>query len=124
MNSVYYDDYYFPLDSIRGWNRLYGAGGFLQYQFVLPDDSAEKGLRETLDTVSRSGKGSFLAVLKRFGPANGNLLSFPSEGVTLTLDFKYEAELLPLLDRLDEIVVAAGGRHYLAKDARRSAEVF
>ena len=124
VNSVYYDDYFFPLDSIRGWNRLYGAGGFLQYQFVLPDDSAEKGLRETLDTVSRSGKGSFLAVLKRFGPANGNWLSFPSEGVTLTLDFKYEAELLPLLDRLDEIVLAAGGRHYLAKDARMSAAVF
>lgn len=124
VNSVYYDDYFFPLDSLKGWNRLYGSEGFLQYQFVLPDDAAESGLRETLETVSQSGKGSFLAVLKRFGPANANWLSFPSEGVTLTLDFKYEPDLLPLLDRLDEIVLAAGGRHYLAKDARMSAAVF
>ena len=124
VKSVYYDDYFFPLDRINGWNRLYGAAGFLQYQFVLPDYSAEAGLRETLNTISRAGKGSFLAVLKRFGPANANLLSFPKEGVTLTLDFKYEPDLLPLLDRLDEIVLAAGGRHYLAKDARMSAAAF
>ena len=124
VKSVYYDDYFFPLDRINGWNRLYGAAGFLQYQFVLPDYSAEAGLRETLNTVSLAGKGSFLAVLKRFGPANANLLSFPKEGVTLTLDFKYEPDLLPLLDRLDEIVLAAGGRHYLAKDARMSAAAF
>ena len=124
VKSMYFDDFFFPLDSINGWNRLYGAAGFLQYQFVLPDHSAESGLRETLDTLSHAGKVSFLAVLKRFGPANANLLSFPSEGVTLTLDFKYEPDLLPLLDTLDEIVLKAGGRHYLAKDARMSAAVF
>ncbi len=120
----HYDKFFFPLDSIRNWNRLYGSKGFMQYQFVLPDEAAENGLTEILEAVSRAGKGSFLAVLKRFGAANQNLLSFPRAGLTLTLDFKYETSLLPLLDELDAMVLAHGGRIYLAKDARMSEAVF
>lgn len=120
----HYDKFFFPLDSIRNWNRLYGSKGFLQYQFVLPDESAESGLTEILGAVSDAGKGSFLAVLKRFGAANQNLLSFPRAGLTLTLDFKYEPTLLPLLDELDAMVLAHSGRIYLAKDARMSEAVF
>ena len=120
----HYDKFFFPLDSIRNWNRLYGIRGFLQYQFVLPDESAESGLTEILGAVSSAGKGSFLAVLKRFGAANENLLSFPRAGLTLTLDFKFEPSLLSLLDELDAMVLAHGGRLYLAKDARMSEAVF
>ncbi len=118
------DAYFFPLDNIRHWNRLYGRRGFLQYQFVLPLDATGAGLRQVLQKVSDAGKGSFFSVLKRFGAANENLLSFPRSGFTLTLDFKYEESLFPLLDELDAIVIAHGGRHYLAKDARLPAEVF
>ena len=120
----YYDKFFFPLDSINHWNRLYGRKGFLQYQFLLPDEAATSGLKQILEAVSSAGKGSFLAVLKRFGAANKNLLSFPARGVTLTLDFKYEPELLPLLDELDAMVLDHGGRIYLAKDARMSEETF
>jgi FAD/FMN-containing dehydrogenase len=120
----HYDSFFFPLDSIRNWNRLYGSRGFLQYQFVVPDESAERCLTEILGAVSSAGKGSFLAVLKRFGAANQNLLSFPRAGLTLTLDFKFEPSLLSLLDELDAMVLAHGGRIYLAKDARMSEAVF
>lgn len=123
-SSVNYDAYFFPLDNIGNWNRLYGAKGFLQYQFVLPTDSALRGMHEVLSKVSAASKGSFLAVLKKFGEANANLLSFPMAGYTLTLDFKREASLLLLLEELDEIVIGHGGRHYLAKDARMSEQVF
>lgn len=112
-----YEQYFFPLDSIGHWNRLYGGKGFLQYQFVVPTDAKET-LKEILHRVSQSGQGSFLSVLKRFGPANKNLLSFPDEGYTLTLDFRWRESLFSLLDELDELVLACGGRHYLAKDAR------
>lgn len=121
---VNYDAYFFPLDNIKNWNRLYGRNGFLQYQLVLPLETAEEGLAEILKVVSESGKGSFISVLKKFGTANENLLSFPKAGYTLTLDFKNESKVFPLLDRLDEIVLANSGRLYLAKDARMSKEVF
>jgi FAD/FMN-containing dehydrogenase len=121
---VHYDDYFFPLDGIRNWNRLYGSKGFLQYQVVIPDDAAEAGIKAVLNETSSAGKGSFLTVLKKLGPANGNFLSFPMQGYTLALDFKYETTLLPLLERLDEIVLAHGGRHYLAKDARMNESTF
>ena len=122
--SLDYDKYFFPLDSIENWNRLYGAKGFLQYQFVMPDDAALHGITSVLDRISKLGKGSFLTVLKKFGEQNANLLSFPRSGYTLALDFKYESALLPLLDELDRIVLDHGGRLYLAKDARMSEEVF
>ena len=116
--------YFFPLDSIGHWNRLYGKRGFMQYQCVIPDASAQPAMREILTRISTSGKGSFLSVLKKLGPANRNLLSFPLEGYTLALDFKFEPSTLALLDELDSIVLAHGGRLYLAKDARMSQEVF
>lgn len=118
------DNYFFPLDSISNWNRLYGSNGFLQYQFVIPSDGALEGITSVLEKVSENGKGSFLTVLKKFGEANENLLSFPKSGYTLTLDFKNESALFPLLEELDRIVLAHDGRLYLAKDARMSEQVF
>lgn len=117
-------NYFFPLDSIAHWNRLYGKRGFLQYQFVVPDESAHEAITRVLSTSSAAGKGSFLSVLKKFGPGNDNLLSFPMQGYTLAMDFKWERTLLPMLDELDRIVLDHGGRLYLAKDARMSAEIF
>lgn len=119
-----YDSYFFPLDNIRHWNRLYGAKGFLQYQFVMPGDSAFDGITTVLQRVAELGKGSFLTVLKKFGEENKNLLSFPKQGYTLTLDFKHQASLFPLLEELDQIVLDHNGRIYLAKDARMSETVF
>ena len=116
--------YFFPLDSILHWNRLYGRKGFLQYQCVIPDAGALQGIRKILNMVSDAGKGSFLSVLKKFGPANKNLLSFPMQGYTLAMDFKFEPSILLLLDELDRVVADHGGRLYLAKDARMSADFF
>lgn len=124
QSQVHYQNYFFPLDRIKHWNRLYGRKGFIQYQLVLPADSAQQGMQQVLQRVSETGKGSFLAVLKQFGAANDNPLSFPLEGFTLTLDFKMEDSLLPLLEELDAIVIDHGGRLYLAKDARMSEAVF
>jgi FAD/FMN-containing dehydrogenase len=119
-----YQRYFFPLDRIQNWNRLYGRRGFQQYQLVLPEASALTGIRSILETVSAAGKGSFLAVLKQFGEANDNPLSFPMAGFTLTLDFKMEAGLNALLEQLDAIVLEHGGRLYLAKDARMAEAMF
>lgn len=118
------DKFFYPLDSIDHWNRIYGKTGFIQYQFVLPTQASYTGLKEILRLISDSGKGSFLAVLKLFGNNNENWLSFPMEGYTLALDFKIEPGLFELLDKLDKIVLACGGRFYLAKDARVKREVF
>jgi decaprenylphospho-beta-D-ribofuranose 2-oxidase len=117
--------FFFPLDRIAQWNRMYGRRGFVQYQCVLPLSQSERGLQELLEELKRSGRSSFLSVLKRFGPEGEGLLSFPIEGYTLTLDFPIrDAGLFPFLDRLDEIVLKYGGRVYLAKDARMRAETF
>lgn len=124
QSLVHYQRYFFPLDSLGNWNRLYGRRGFQQYQLVLPGDSARTGIAEILRRVADAGKGSFLAVLKQFGAANNMPLSFPRAGVTLTLDFKMEAELPALLEELDAIVLDHDGRLYLAKDARMSEAMF
>jgi len=118
------DTFFYPLDAIGHWNHIYGKNGFTQYQFILPKESSYEGLEEVLTAISKSGKGSFLAVLKLYGKANDNYLSFPMEGYSLALDFKIEKGLFDLLDKLDEIVVKYKGRVYLAKDVRVSKKVF
>jgi len=118
------DSFFYPLDAIKNWNKIYGKNGFTQYQFILPKDNSFTGMHEILDTIAKSGKGSFLAVLKLYGKANQNYLSFPMEGYSLALDFKIEPGLFNLLDKLDEIVLKYHGRIYLAKDARVSKSTF
>ncbi len=118
------DTFFYPLDAIKNWNRIYGKNGFTQYQFILPKESSFEGLQSILEKISQSGKGSFLAVLKLYGKANENYLSFPIEGYSLALDFKIEDGLFELLDELDKVVVEFGGRIYLTKDVRVSKETF
>ncbi len=124
QSEVSYMNYFYPLDGLKNWNRLYGKEGFIQYQFVLPKASGYVGMRDILERISDAGKGSFLAVLKGFGPQNSNYLSFPFEGYTLALDFKAEQATFDLVKTLDPLVVDYGGRIYLAKDALMSQETF
>ncbi len=138
FNAVYYrkakngqasrrvsvDGFFYPLDAIGNWNRIYGKNGFTQYQFILPKAASYDGLTEILKFIAGAGSGSFLAVLKLYGNENDNYLSFPLEGYGLALDFKIEKKLFGLLDQLDKIVVDFGGRIFLTKDVRVSREVF
>jgi len=120
---ISYDEFFYPLDSIQNWNRMYGAKGFLQYQFVLPLDNSYKGLVDILGRIRREGLGSFLAVLKLFGHQD-DLISFPMKGYTLALDFPVSKSVFEFLDELDKVVLNYGGRIYLAKDARMNKEMF
>lgn len=122
----HYSPFFHPLDSIHGWSRIYGKRGFYQYQCVIPFDQGPEPMNEMLTRIARSGQGSFLAVLKTFGdkPSPG-MLSFPSPGITLALDFANRgAETLSLFDDLDSIVRKAKGRFYPAKDARMNPDDF
>ena len=121
-NIVSYEPFFYPLDAILHWNRGYGKPGFVQYQFVLPLGS-KQGLVEILKRISDAGLGSFLAVLKVFGRQE-DLISFPTEGFTLALDFPVRKNLFSFLDELDQLVLHYGGRIYLSKDARMKPEVF
>jgi decaprenylphospho-beta-D-ribofuranose 2-oxidase len=118
------DSFFYPLDSIRDWNRMYGRRGFVQYQLVFPLETSRAGLTEVLERVSASGRGSFLGVLKRFGDANAGLLSFPLPGYTLALDLPVSDGLVPFLRGLDALVLRHGGRLYMAKDAVMAPESF
>jgi len=122
----HYAPFFYPLDAIRNWNRLYGARGMRQYQCVVPPDCARDAIARLLDEITRSGQASFLAVLKTFGDrACAGLLSFPRPGATLALDFPNRgAETLRLMARLDAIVLEAGGALYPAKDGRMPAALF
>ena len=129
-----HDAFFYPLDAIGDWNRMYGKRGFVQYQCVIPQPTAFDGIASLLQELSGSGRPSFLAVLKRLGAQNKGLLSFPMAGYTLALDLPIRSEkllaghpdegLFALLDKLDRIVLQHGGRVYLAKDARLAAESF
>lgn len=124
MDSVvHYDGFFYPLDSILCWNRIYGKKGFVQYQFVLPLSAGKNGLVDIMTRISKRGTGSFLAVLKLFGEQD-DLISFPMEGYTLALDFPIRPGLFEFLDQLDAIVADYGGRIYLSKDARMRKEIF
>jgi FAD/FMN-containing dehydrogenase len=122
----HYNPFFFPLDSLKGWNSVYGPNGFFQYQSVVPLANGAESTKEMIRCVSSANAGSFLSVMKTFGKIQSpGLLSFPTEGFTLAMDFPNRGEkTLQLLKRLDEIVTAAGGRLYPAKDARMSKELF
>jgi FAD/FMN-containing dehydrogenase len=123
--TVAYGPFFFPLDGIADWNRLYGSRGFLQYQCVVPEP-AVASISTVLDQVARSGETPSLAVLKRFGAIESpGMLSFPRPGITLAIDFANRGpDTLALLERLDQVVGEAGGAVYPAKDARMSAASF
>lgn len=122
---VHCQPFFYPLDNVLSWNRLYGRRGFLQYQCVLPEPGAYDGIRELLERLTATRQASFLAVLKRMGPEGQGHLSFPMAGYTLALDITFKGDkLFSLLDTLDEIVIQRGGRVYLAKDARLKPDMF
>jgi hypothetical protein len=123
---VHFEPFFYPLDAILEWNRIYGPKGFFQYQCVLPGSDGRAAIREVLDRIAASGEGSFLAVMKEFGELRSpGILSFPQPGVTLAVDFPNRGQrTLALMDSLDEVVRAGAGRVYPAKDARMSAESF
>lgn len=120
---VHYEPFFYPLDSILHWNRMYGKPGFLQYQFVIPIEKSREGLVKILQRISDKKMGSFLAVLKLFGEQD-SIISFPTRGYTLALDFPIRNGLFEFLDELDDIVLQYGGRIYLSKDARMKPELF
>ncbi|MCT2406856.1 FAD-binding oxidoreductase [Chryseobacterium antibioticum] len=113
-----YETFFYPLDAITDWNKIYGKSGFIQYQMVIPKEAGKEGMKQILETIAASGNGSFLAVLKLFGKNNPEAYnSFPFEGYTLALDFKVNSKLKKLVEKLDDIVQQFGGRIYLTKDS-------
>lgn len=122
----HYRSYFYPLDAIQNWNRIYGSRGFHQYQCVIPPDHARAGIGALVKQVADSSIGSFLAVLKVFGPKPSlGLLSFPRAGATLALDFPESGDRTKqLFASLDDIVREHGGALYPAKDARMSGAMF
>lgn len=123
---VYYESFFYPLDNLLEWNRMYGPKGFFQYQSVVPREAGQEAIRAMLDEIAKSGDGSFLAVLKTFGDRQPvGMMSFPRPGVTLALDFPNKgAKTMRLFECLDAIVREARGRIYPAKDARMPRDLF
>jgi FAD/FMN-containing dehydrogenase len=124
--TVDYDGFFYPLDGIAHWNRMYGPAGFQQYQCVVPEPSARAAIGALLETIADHGAGSFLAVLKRCGgQVSPGLLSFPLPGISLALDFpQHDEKNRKLFERMDSILFAAGGRLYPAKDAHMAGADF
>ncbi|WP_372847160.1 FAD-binding protein [Pontiella sp.] len=120
---VDYNSFFYPLDAIDDWNRIYGKRGFTQYQFVIPLEAGREGMRKVLTRITESGLGSFLAVLKLFGEQE-SFMSFPMAGYTLALDFPISHKAMELFKELDAMVADYGGRLYLAKDSRMDAAMF
>lgn len=122
----HYVPYFYPLDGVLNWNRIYGKKGFFQYQCVLPPEASKAALTELMKRIANSGQGSFLAVLKTFGQRESlGMLSFPRPGATLALDFPNLGEKTHrLFSELDAVVAEAGGALYPAKDARMPAAMF
>jgi decaprenylphospho-beta-D-ribofuranose 2-oxidase len=120
---AHYEKFFYPLDFVGEWNRGYGKRGFTQYQFVIPLEDGPRRIREILEAIATSGQAPFLNVLKKFGREEG-LLSFPFEGYTFAIDFPVRDGLPELLRRLDAMVLDAGGRIYLGKDAFLDAATF
>jgi hypothetical protein len=117
--------FFYPLDAIAHWNRIYGPRGMLQHQAVLPGADGPAALREMLQQIARTGMGSFLAVAKVFGARQSpGLLSFPRPGISLALDFPMSPDALRLLGRLDAVTLECGGAVYPAKDACMSPALF
>lgn len=117
-NFTDYETFFYPLDFVNDWNKIYGKSGFIQYQMMIPKETGKEGMRKILDTIAKSGNGSFLAVLKLYGKENPQAYnSFPFEGYSLALDFKVNSKLKKLVDQLDDIVQEYKGRIYLTKDS-------
>lgn len=113
-----YETFFYPLDFVHDWNKIYGKSGFIQYQMMIPKESGKEGMKKILETIANSGNGSFLAVLKLYGKENPQAYnSFPFEGYSLALDFKVNSKLRKLIDRLDDIVEQYNGKIYLTKDS-------
>jgi FAD/FMN-containing dehydrogenase len=125
-NTVGYDSFFYPLDILHRWNRIYGRAGFQQYQCVVPENNEREVIREVMQQIAKSGSGSFLAVLKKFGSLSSpGLMSFPMHGVSLALDFPQRDQVNKhLFKKLDTLVHEAGGRLYPAKDAHMSSSHF
>lgn len=122
--NVHYDKFFFPLDGLHHWYRLYGRKGFFQYQCLIPDAAGQDAVIKFLQKVQAFNRGSFLSVLKRMGKGNDNYLSFPGSGYTIAMDFKYDKGLFKCLDQFDRFVEDIGGKVYLTKDGRMSKESF
>jgi FAD/FMN-containing dehydrogenase len=121
---THWESFFYPLDTIRHWNRMYGRRGFTQYQCVLPDTAGRGAARRVLEVLTRRGGASFLCVIKDCGPQNRGLLSFPMKGFSIALDIAVRDDTQALIDTLNEKVIEEGGRIYLAKDTFTRPEHF
>jgi decaprenylphospho-beta-D-ribofuranose 2-oxidase len=122
-NNAYITDFFYPLDGLINWNRIYGKKGFLEYQFAIPYEYAFETIEEILKIISTSKLGSFIAAIKPIGKSRGTI-SFPMDGITLAIDFAYSIRLFSMLDTIDDIVLMRGGRVYLSKDSRLNSDRF
>jgi len=121
---VHWETFFYPLDMIREWNRMYGPRGFTQYQCVLPDSAGRGAARALLEVLTKLGGASFLCVIKDCGPENRGLLSFPMQGISIALDIAVRDDTQDVVDKLNETVIGMGGRVYLAKDTFTRPEHF